>query len=109
MSLLSLNITQMQKFSITLVSVLPGQCVTWSVCYLVELGEQGVQTWQLPAEVDVSVEACRVVQSVWVRDLLQETLHAAPLTLHEIVHEQHVLLLCAEPVAKRKQTGKRTT
>ena len=73
-------------------------CVNESSCgYLVQLYEQGVEGGQLPAQVDVSVEASRVGQAVGVGDLLQEALHVAPLTLHKVVHEQHVLLLVAEP------------
>lgn len=58
---------------------------------------------QLSAEVDVPVKASGVVESVRVGDLLQEALHAAPLPLHEIVHEQHVLLLSAKPAITQVQ------
>lgn len=66
--------------------------------YLVQFGEQSVQAGELAAEVDVSVEAgAGVVESVGVGDLLQESLHAAPLALHKVVHEEHVLFFGAEP------------
>lgn len=65
--------------------------------YLVEFSQQGVQAGQLSAQVDVAVKPGGVVQPVWVGDLLQEALHAAPLALHKVVHKQHVLLLSAKP------------
>uniref|UniRef100_A0A3B5M6V5 Gelsolin n=1 Tax=Xiphophorus couchianus TaxID=32473 RepID=A0A3B5M6V5_9TELE len=68
-------------------------------CLMSHLSYLAGRSAQLSAEVDVAVKAGSVVQPVGVGDLLQEALHAAPLALHKVVHEQHVLLLGAEPAA----------
>lgn len=56
------------------------------VCvYLAELShdlpEETVQYGQLPAEVDVSLKAACIADTVQVGDLVQELLHGAPLHL----------------------------
>lgn len=73
------------------------QAVAVQLRHLVELGQKRVQAGELAAEVDVAVEAGGVVEALRVGDLLQEALHAAPLPLYKVVHEEHVLLLGAEP------------
>lgn len=62
-----------------------------------DLPQQTVQHGQLPAEVNVALEATGIAPGVHVGDFVEELLHGAPFHLQELVHEIHVLLLWPKP------------
>lgn len=66
-----------------------------------DLPEEAVQDGQLPAQVDVSLEAACVTDTVQVGDVEQELLHGGTLHLQKLIHETHVLLFIAEPAHGR--------